>query len=80
MAWPQFGGRDFFFLILSEPFQLSSVQSLSCVRLFVTPWTAARKASLSITNFWSLLKLLSIERTIYSHFIPLCALRLEEAA
>ena len=32
------------------PFQLSSVQSLSCVQLFATPWTAARQASLSITN------------------------------
>ena len=32
------------------------VQSLSCVRLFETPWTAARPASLSITNSWSLLK------------------------
>ena len=38
----------------------SSVQLLSCVRLFVTPWTAACQASLSITN-WSLLKLMSIE-------------------
>ena len=40
---------------------LSSVQSLSRVRLFATPWTAARQASLSITNFWSLLKPMSIE-------------------
>ena len=39
----------------------SSVQSLSCVRLFVTPWIAARQASLSITNSQSLLKLMSIE-------------------
>ena len=39
----------------------SSVQSLSCVWLLATPWTAARQASLSITNFWSLLKLMSIE-------------------
>ena len=38
-----------------------SVQSLSHVRLFVTPWTAARQVSLSITNSWSLLKLMSIE-------------------
>ena len=38
-----------------------SVQSLSCVRLFVTPWTAARQASLSITNSRSLLKLMFIE-------------------
>ena len=39
----------------------SSVQSLSCIQLFVTPWTAARQASLSITNSWSLLKLMSVE-------------------
>ena len=42
-------------------FQFSSVQSLSRVQLFVTPWTAAHQASLSITNSWSLLKLMSIE-------------------
>ena len=40
---------------------LCSVQSLSRVRLFVTPWTAAHQAFLSITNSWSLLKLVSIE-------------------
>ena len=40
--------------------ELSSVLSLSCIRLFVTPWTVARQASLSITNSWSLLKLMSI--------------------
>ena len=39
----------------------SSVQSLSRVRLFATPWTAARQASLSITNSWSSLKPMSIE-------------------
>ena len=39
----------------------SSVQSHSRVRLFVTPWTATHQASLSITNSWSLLKLMSIE-------------------
>ena len=41
--------------------EFSSVQSLSCVWFFVTPWTAACQASLSITNFWSLLKLMSLE-------------------
>ena len=41
--------------------QFSSLQSLSPVRLFVTPWTAARQASLSITNSLSLLKLMSIQ-------------------
>ena len=46
------------------------VQSLSRVRLFVTPWTAARQASLSITNSWSLLKLMSIESVMpYNHLI-----------
>ena len=45
--------------------QFSSVQSLSRVRLFVTPWTAARQASLSITNSQSLLKLLSIESVMH---------------
>ena len=39
----------------------SSVQSLSRVQFFTTPWTAARQASLSITNSWSVLKLMSIE-------------------
>ena len=43
----------------NSPF--SSVQSLSRVRLFATPWMAAHQASLSITNSWSLLKLMSIE-------------------
>ena len=42
-------------------YKCSSVQWLSCVQLFVTPWTAARQASLSITNSQSLLKLMSIE-------------------
>ena len=42
-------------------FQFSSVQWLSRVQLFVTPWTAAHQAFLSITSSWSLLKLLSIE-------------------
>ena len=37
----------------------SSVQSLNCVWLFATPWTAARQATLSITNSWNLLKLVS---------------------
>ena len=41
--------------------QLSSVQLFSHVWLFVTPWTGERQASLSITNSWSLLKLMSIE-------------------
>ena len=52
--------------------QLSSVQALSCVRLFATPWTAARQASLSITNSWSLLKPMSIESVMPSNHLILC--------
>ena len=52
--------------------QFSSVQSLSHVRLFVTPWTAARQASLSITNSWSLLKFMSIESVMPSNHLILC--------
>ena len=47
--------------------QFSSVQSLSHVQLFATPWTAACQASLSITNSWSLLKLMSIESMMPSN-------------
>ena len=50
----------------------SSVQSLSRVRLFVTPWTVARQASLSITNSQSLLKLMSIESVMPSNHLILC--------
>ena len=53
-------------------FQFSSVQSLSCVRLFATPWTAARQASLSITNSWSLLRPMSIESVMPSSHLILC--------
>ena len=44
----------------------------SCVQLFVTPWTAAHLASLSITNSWSLLKLMSIELVMPSNHLILC--------
>ena len=55
----------------------SSVQSLSWVRLFATPWTAAHRASLSIINSWSLLKLMSIELVMPSnHLILYCPLLL----
>ena len=53
-------------------FQFSSFQPLSCVRLFVTPWIAARQASLSITNSWSLPKLMSIESVMPSNHLILC--------
>ena len=48
------------------------VQSLSCVQLFVTPWTAAYQASLSFTNSQSLLKLMSIELVMPSNHLILC--------
>ena len=51
---------------------ISSVQSLSCVWLFVTPWIAAHQASLSITNSWSLLKLMSIKSVMPSNHLILC--------
>ena len=51
---------------------VSSVQSLSRVRLFVTPWTAALQASLSITSSWSLLKLISIKSVMPSNHLILC--------
>ena len=54
-----------------EP-QFSSVQSHSCVRLFVTPWIKAHQASLSITNSWSLLKLMSMESVMPSSHLILC--------
>ena len=52
-------------------FSQPSVQSLSHVRLFVTPWTAARKPSLSNINSWSLLKLMSIESVMLSNHLTL---------
>ena len=53
-------------------FSIQWVQSLSCVRLFVTPWTGAHQASLSITNSESLLRLLSIELVMPSNHLMLC--------
>ena len=52
--------------------QFSSVQSLSCVRPFATPWTAARRASQSITNSRGLLKLMSIESVMPSNHLIFC--------
>ena len=59
-------------IINSKPLQKFSVQLLSHVGLFVTPWTEARQASLSIANSWNLLKLLSIESVIPSNHLILC--------
>ena len=55
-----------------KPIQFSSVQSLSRVRLFAIPWTAARQAPLSITNSWSSPKLMSIESVMPSNHLILC--------
>ena len=51
---------------------IRSVQSLSHVQLFVTPWNVAHQASLSITNSWSMLKLMSIESVMPSNHLILC--------
>ena len=69
-------GKEYVKAVYCHPAYLtsmpSSVQSLSHVRLFVTPWTAARQASLSITNSWSLLKLMSIESVMPFNHLILC--------
>ena len=62
-----YGGR-----VESCSVQFSSIQSLSCVRLFATPWIAAHQASLSIANSWSSLKLTSIELVMPSSHLILC--------
>ena len=59
-------------LFLSSHIQFSSVQSLSCVQLFSTPWIAAHQASLSITNSWSSLRVMSIESVMPSSHLILC--------
>ena len=60
------------FILKSSSFIRLFVQSLSHVRLFVTPWSAAHQASLSITNSRSLLKLMSIESVMPSSHLILC--------
>ena len=64
----------FFIVQLSYPYfiQFSSIQSLSYIRLFVTPWIAARQASLSITKSRSSLKLTSNESVMPSRHLILC--------
>ena len=68
----QIQGRGFFW----TPLQFSSVQSFSRVQLFVTPWTAACQASLSITNSQSPPKTMSIELVMPSKYLILCCPRL----
>ena len=67
-SYTTFGGPGS--LVFSNLF--SSVQSLSHVQLFATPWTTARQASLSITNSRSLLKLMSIESVMPTNRLILC--------
>ena len=62
----------FCIICVKSVINLLSVQLLSHVLLFVTPWTAAFQASLSITNSWSLLKLMSIELVMPSNHLMLC--------
>ena len=52
---------------------LFSISSVSHVQLFATPWTATQQASLSITNFWSLPKPMSIESVVPSNYLILCS-------
>ena len=59
-------------VVPSASVQFSSVQSLSHVWLFATPWTAARQASLSITSSWGSPKLMSIESVMPSRHLILC--------
>ena len=70
LAFKFFGGHLKY--ILCHATCVSSVQSLSHVRLFVTPRTAACQASLTITNSWSLLKLMSIKSVMPSSHLILC--------
>ena len=71
---PRFGGTNTFIGIIIQPYLLflSSVQLLSHVQLFATPWTTARQASLSITNSQGLLKLMSIKSVMPSSHLILC--------
>ena len=62
----------YFFFKSMASVQFSSVQSLSCVQLFVTPWITACQASLSIANSWSSLRFMSIESVMTSSHLILC--------
>jgi len=70
-----YGSYPYFQHVAFSCFSLVS-QSLSCIQLFATPWTAAHQASLSITNSWSLLKLMSIESVMPSNHLIFCCLLL----
>ena len=64
--------EDILFMNGEAPYDISSVQLLGRVRLFATPWTAGHQAFLSITNSWSLLKLMPIELVMPSNHLILC--------
>ena len=66
---PMTSGLNFYINCLNRS---ASVQPLSCVCLFVTPWTTGSQVSLSITNSWSLLKLMSIVLVMPSNHLVLC--------
>ena len=69
--WLWYGFFKWLMILVILPCQLSPVQLLSHVRLFVTPWTTAYQASLSITKSWSLLRLIATEIVMPSnHVIP----------
>ena len=75
MSWQNLSNtlmKSVHFWCLFDIFQFSSVQLLSHVWLFATPWIAARQASLSITNSQSSLKLMSIEPVMPSGHLILC--------
>ena len=59
-------------MLIEIKIHFNSVQSLSHVQLFATPWTVAHQASLSITNSWRLLKLMSIKSVMPSNHLILC--------
>ena len=69
---PALGAQNLSHWITRETPKVIVVQSLSCVQHFATPWIAACQASLSITNSWSLLKLVSIESVMPSTHLILC--------
>ena len=71
MGWRRFSLSKTLITILASV-QFSSVQLLSHIQLFVTPWTTARQDSLSITNSQSLLKLMSIKLVMPSNHLILC--------
>ena len=64
--------KELLLMTISKSLSFSSVQLLSHVRFFVTRWTAAHQASLSLTNSWSLLILMSIESVVPSNHLILC--------